>query len=147
MPAMYLPHGGGPSFFMTGERKLRYQDTEDFLRSIHSTLPAKPKAILIVTAHWETHIPTFTGGANPALIYDYYGFPPETYEIEYPAPGQPEVAQRAAALLQQAGFPVNVDADYGWDHGVFIPLKVMYPQADIPVGALTLIREKSTYCL
>jgi len=138
MPAMYLPHGGGPSFFMTGERKLRYQAPEDFLRTIHSTLPATPKAILIVTAHWETHIPTFTGGASPALIYDYYGFPPETYQIQYPAPGEPEVAKRAAELLQQAGFPVQVDNDYGWDHGVFIPLKVMFPEADVPVVAMSI---------
>jgi aromatic ring-opening dioxygenase catalytic subunit (LigB family) len=138
MPALYLPHGGGPSFFMTGERKRMYQPTEDFLRSVHSLLPAKPTAILIATAHWETAVPSFTGGRNPELIFDYYGFPPETYELQYTAPGDPALAERAAALIQQAGFPSMVDPNYGWDHGVFIPLKVMFPEADIPVVAMSL---------
>ena len=138
MPALFIPHGGGPSFFMTGERKQRYQATEDFLRGIQHTLPQKPRAILIVTAHWETAVPAFTGGSNPGLIYDYYGFPPETYTLQYAAPGAPLLAKRAAELLRHAGFPCNVDAHYGWDHGVFIPLKVMYPAADIPVVAMSL---------
>ena len=138
MPSLYIPHGGGPSFFMTGERKQRYQATEDFLAGLQHLLPAKPTAILIITAHWETHVPSFTGGANPALIYDYYGFPPETYELNYPASGSPDLAQRAADLIQQAGIPAVVDAAYGWDHGVFIPLKVMYPRADVPVVAMSL---------
>ncbi len=138
MPTLYVPHGGGPSFFMQGERKQRYQATEDFLRSIRGLLPATPSAILIVTAHWETAVPSFTGHAQPELIYDYYGFPPETYALQYQAPGQPALAQRAAALLLQAGHAATVDADYGWDHGVFIPLKVMFPQEDVPVVAMSL---------
>ena len=138
MPALYIPHGGGPSFFMTGERKQLFQQTEDFLRAIDQHLPAPPSAILIVTAHWEAPVPTFTSGANPALIYDYYGFPTETYALQYPAPGQPALAAQAAQLLDQAGFSVRTDAEYGWDHGVFIPLKVMYPDAHIPVVAMSL---------
>jgi aromatic ring-opening dioxygenase catalytic subunit (LigB family) len=138
LPALYLPHGGGPSFFMQGERKARYQQTEDFLRNLHRLLPAPPTAILIVTAHWEAPQPCFTGGANPGLIYDYSGFPPETYTLQYPAPGSPALAQRAAALLTAAGHPAKVDPHYGWDHGVFIPLKVMYPEAQIPVVAMSL---------
>jgi aromatic ring-opening dioxygenase catalytic subunit (LigB family) len=138
MPALYLPHGGGPSFFMSGERKLRYQQTEDFLRSVPSLLPALPSAILIVTAHWETAVTSFTGGANPELIYDYHGFPPETYALQYKAPGHPALAQKAATLLRDAGYPATVDPDYGWDHGVFIPLKVIYPDADVPVVAMSL---------
>ena len=86
MPAMYLPHGGGPSFFMTGPRKVMYFEMEQFLRGVHTLLPAPPRAILIVTAHWEAALPTFTGGTSPELIYDYYGFPPETYQLTYPAP-------------------------------------------------------------
>jgi len=123
---------------MTGERKERYQATENFLRSVDSLLPARPQAILIITAHWEAEVPSFTGGTNPGLIYDYYGFPPETYALQYPAPGQPALAQRASELLHHAGLASRVDADYGWDHGVFIPLKVMYPQADVPVVAMSL---------
>lgn len=138
MPALFVPHGGGPSFFMTGERKERYRATEDFLRSIPDLLPRRPSAILVATAHWESPVPSFTGGAHPALIYDYYGFPPHTYELTYSAPGQPALAQRAAQQLQQAGFAASVDPDYGWDHGVFIPLKVMFPAADVPVVAMSL---------
>ena len=140
MPALYIPHGGGPSFFMLGERKQRYQDTEDFLARIQGLLPARPKAILIVTAHWETDLPSFTGGVNPELIYDYYGFPPETYELQYRATGEPALAARAVDLLRAAGFLAKVDPAYGWDHGVFIPLKVMFPHADIPVVAMSLHR-------
>lgn len=138
MPALYLPHGGGPSFFMTGERKQMYQPMEDFLRGIAAGLPARPAAILIVTAHWEAAVPSFTGAARPELIYDYYGFPEHTYALQYPAPGQPTLAARAAGLLQQAGCMAKVEADYGWDHGVFIPLKVMFADADIPVVAMSL---------
>lgn len=138
MPSLYIPHGGGPSFFMEGERKQRYQQTEDFLRRVQHFLPTKPSAILIITAHWETKIPTFTGGPHPGLIYDYYGFPPETYLLQYPADGSPSLAKRAADLLMQSGIPAFVDVDYGWDHGVFIPLKVIYPKADIPVVAMSL---------
>lgn len=138
MPSIYIPHGGGPSFFMTGERKQQYQATEDFLRSIQQLLPAKPLAILLVTSHWEAQIPSFTGRAHPDLIYDYFGFPPETYELQYPAPGQPELAQHAAKLIVQSGLPAFVDNEHGWDHGVFIPLKVMYSEAKIPVVAMSL---------
>jgi aromatic ring-opening dioxygenase catalytic subunit (LigB family) len=123
---------------MTGERKQLFQQTEDFLRGIDQYLPAKPSAILIVTAHWEAPVPSFTSGASPALIYDYYGFPPETYALQYTAPGQPALAATAAQLLVQAGFSARTDAEYGWDHGVFIPLKVMYPDANIPVVAMSL---------
>jgi aromatic ring-opening dioxygenase catalytic subunit (LigB family) len=115
-----------------------FQTTEDFLRSIKEVLPATPKAILLITAHWETHVTSFTGGQNPELIYDYYGFPPETYELKYPAKGEPALATRAAGLLHQAGYAAQVDANYGWDHGVFIPLKVMFPDANIPVVAMSL---------
>jgi len=135
---MYLPHGGGPSFFMTGERKRLYQPTEDFLRGIRSMLPSTPTAILIATAHWETAVPSFTGGEHPGLIYDYYGFPAEMYELQYKAPGAPELAERAAELVRKAGYPAVADPEYGWDHGVFIPLKVMFPEADIPVVAMSL---------
>lgn len=138
LPALFLPHGGGPSFFMAGERKAMWQPMEDFLRQVPALLPATPTAILIVTAHWEADPITLTGGVRPELIYDYYGFPPETYQLRYDAPGEPALAQRAAALLNDHGLTANVDPAYGWDHGVFIPLKVIYPNADIPVVAMSL---------
>ena len=138
MPAVYLPHGGGPAFFMDGGMGDMFRPMGVFLGAFHTLLPARPTAILVITAHWEATVPTTTGGQNPALIYDYYGFPKETYEITYPAPGSPALAQDAANLLRQAGIDAVVDAQYGWDHGVFIPLKLMFPGADIPVVAMSL---------
>ena len=138
MPAFYLPHGGGPAFFMAGGMHQMFQPMQAFLAGLHASLPARPSAILVVTAHWETDVPSFSGSASPALIYDYYGFPPETYTLTYPAPAAPELAVQAAAALTAAGIPARVDAAHGWDHGVFIPLKVMFPQADIPVLAMSL---------
>ncbi|MFZ3069787.1 MAG: class III extradiol ring-cleavage dioxygenase [Anaerolineaceae bacterium] len=79
------------------------------------------------------------GAASPAMFYDYYGFPEEAYTITYPAPGSPELAQRIASLLQENGMPARVDAKRGFDHGLFIPLKMMYPQADIPAIQLSLL--------
>ncbi len=138
MPSVYLPHGGGPAFFMQGGMGDMFRPMGDFLAGFHTLLPARPTAILVVTAHWEAPVATLTGGLHPALIYDYYGFPKETYDIAYPAPGSPALAAQAAGLLQQAGIEAVVDPEYGWDHGVFIPLKVMVPQADIPVVAMSL---------
>jgi len=138
MPSVYLPHGGGPAFFMSGGMADMFRPMGQFLASFHSVLPAAPSAVLVVTAHWEAATPTFSGGRNPELIYDYHGFPPETYSITYPASGAPELADKAAGLLRQAGIDASVDPVHGWDHGVFIPLKMMYPQADIPVLAMSL---------
>ena len=135
---MYLPHGGGPAFFMQGGMHDMFADMQVFLEGLRQTLPAKPKAILVITAHWEADVVSVTGSARPELIYDYYGFPPETYSLQYAAPASPELAAQAAALLQKAGIANKVEPDYGWDHGVFIPLKVMFPQADIPVVAMSL---------
>jgi aromatic ring-opening dioxygenase catalytic subunit (LigB family) len=138
MPAVYLPHGGGPAFFMHGPMHDMFQGMQEFLASFDTLLPRRPSAILVVTAHWESDVVTVTGGARPELIYDYYGFPEDTYFLSYPAPGAPELAARTAGLLQGAGIAASVDPGYGWDHGVFIPLKVMYPQAEIPVVAISL---------
>jgi len=138
LPAMYLPHGGGPSFFMQGPRKQMYLEMELFLRGVLASLAHRPRAILVVTAHWEAPVATFASNPSPELIYDYYGFPEETYQLRYPAPGAPALALEAAALLHHAGIPARVDPDYGWDHGVFVPLKVMVPEADIPILAMSL---------
>lgn len=138
MPALYLPHGGGPAFFMTGAMHQMFQPMQAFLAGMQAALPAKPQAILVVTAHWEADVASFSGSDSPALIYDYYGFPPETYLLTYPAPAAPALAVQAAAALSAAGIAARVDMAHGWDHGVFIPLKVMFPQADIPVLAMSL---------
>ena len=138
MPALYLPHGGGPAFFMQGPMGDLFRPMGEFLASVDSLLPATPSAIMVVSAHWEAPVATVTSGAHPELIFDYFGFPPETYQLTYAAPGSPALAASAADLLRGADIDVRVDPAYGWDHGVFIPLKVMYPEADIPVVAMSL---------
>ncbi len=103
-------------------------------------LPMRPRAILIVSGHWETPGFMLTASPKPPLLFDYYGFPPHTYQLRYDAPGAPQLALRAAQLLRDAGFSAALDTQRGLDHGVFVPLKVMYPEADIPVVELSLER-------
>lgn len=134
-PVLYVPHGGGPMPLL-GEPS--HQGLVQFLQSIPQQL-GTPRAILLISAHWEMAQPTLTSAARPALFYDYYGFPPESYSIQYPAPGAPLLAQRVQNLLQAAGFDAQLDATRGFDHGMFIPLKLMYPQANIPVVQLSLL--------
>ena len=138
-PSLYVPHGGGPCFFMDwpGDPHL-WDNMANMLRSIPERVPQAPKAILLISAHWEAPVFTFAGGAQPELEYDYYGFPPHTYELTYKAAGAPELAEKAAGLLRAAGIEANVDANAPWDHGVFIPLKVAYPNEDVPVLAMSL---------
>ncbi len=109
-----------------------------FLRSLPAQLPEPPKALLVVSAHWETEGFAFTGAAKPALLFDYYGFPPHTYELKYDAPGSPALAARAADLLNQAGVRSHVDASRGLDHGVFVPFKVVFPDAAIPTVEMSV---------
>ncbi len=135
-PVLYIPHGGGP-LPLLGDPA--HAGLTTFLREVTAGLP-RPSAILLVSAHWEAAVPTVTTARNPTLIYDYYGFPPESYHIQYPAAGSPELAQQVVALLQGAGMQAATDPVRGFDHGVFVPLKLMYPQADIPCVQLSLVR-------
>ncbi|MCT2401645.1 DODA-type extradiol aromatic ring-opening family dioxygenase [Novosphingobium mangrovi (ex Huang et al. 2023)] len=136
-PSLFIPHGGGPCFFMDDPNGA-WTSMEHFLRSLPTLLPEVPKAILVVSAHWETKGFAFTGAPQPALIYDYYGFPPHTYELRFDAPGAPELAAKAAALLEAAGLESALDPRRGYDHGVFIPLKVAWPDADVPVVEMSV---------
>ena len=139
MPAFYIPHGAGPCFFMDWNPPDTWDRTAAYLRGIPASLPAAPSAIALVTAHWLAPQVTLTGSAQPGLLFDYYGFPPHTYELRYPAPGAPALAERARGLLADAGIAAAVDAQRGYDHGTFIPLKVAFPDADIPVLQLSLL--------
>jgi aromatic ring-opening dioxygenase catalytic subunit (LigB family) len=136
-PTLYVPHGGGPCFFMDDPQGM-WTGMERFLRELPSSLPERPRAILIVSGHWETQGFGLTASARPSLVFDYYGFPPHTYQLRYDAPGAPELAARAAALLEGAGFQARLDPGRGLDHGVFVPLKVVFPEADVPVVELSL---------
>ena len=116
-----------------------HRELVDFLSTTAEVMPT-PQAIIIVSAHWEETIPTIASGEKPALIYDYYGFPEEAYQIEYPTPGSPELAKTVAELLASAGIEAHLDDERGLDHGIFVPLKLMYPSAAIPCVQLSLVR-------
>lgn len=140
LPTFYLPHGGGPCFFMDWTRGPA--DTWDrmaaFLSGLIATLPTKPKAVVVVSGHWEEAGFAVTTSPRPPLLFDYYGFPEHTYRLTYPAPGSPELAQHVRDLLQAAGFATSADAERGFDHGVFVPFKLVLPDADVPVVELSL---------
>lgn len=140
MPAhhksLYLSHGGGP-LPLLGDAG--HAEMVSCLRGIAGRL-SRPSAILVVSAHWEEDVPAITAGASPPLLYDYYGFPEESYSITYPCPGESTVARRLHALLGDAGIHSVLDELRGFDHGLFVPLKIMYPAADIPCVQLSLVR-------
>jgi len=139
-PAFFIPHGAGPCFFMEWTRGPAdtWARTEAFLRGLVDSLPERPRAILVVSGHWEAPVFTVGSGDRPELIFDYHGFPEHTYALTFPAPGSPELAGRVRDLLDEAGLAWAADAGRGWDHGVFVPLKLVTPEADIPVVQLSL---------
>ena len=137
-PVLFIPHGAGPCFFMDWQPTDTWDQMAEFLKGISSRLPRRPKAVLIVSAHWQTSEFSITTSMQPDLIYDYYGFPEHTYQLTYPAVGAPVLAERIGNMLTDAGLSNKQDATRGFDHGVFIPLKLIFPNADIPVVQLSL---------
>jgi aromatic ring-opening dioxygenase catalytic subunit (LigB family) len=139
-PVVYLPHGGGPwPFVKVGlGSPAEHQALLGYLRGLRALPPATPRALLVISAHWEEQLPTVMSGAHPPLLFDYYGFPAESYTLTWPAPGAPEVAARVQALLGAAGFETRADAQRGFDHGTFVPLKLSYPEAELPTLQLSL---------
>jgi 4,5-DOPA dioxygenase extradiol len=133
---VYFSHGGGPLPILGDPG---HKAMVDFMKLLPSQL-RKPDAILVISAHWEESAATLLGAQKPAMFYDYYGFPDEAYQITYPAPGSPELAEKIAGLLKQNQLSARIDPQRGFDHGLFIPLKLMYPQADIPSLQLSLLR-------
>jgi aromatic ring-opening dioxygenase catalytic subunit (LigB family) len=141
MPVVFVPHGGGPwPFVELGFPRDDLDALAAYLRALPASLPERPRALLVISAHWEEAVPTVMTAARPSIFYDYYGFPPESYEIAWPAPGEPRLAARVRELLVGAGFATAADATRGFDHGTFIPLKVAYPDADVPTIQLSLER-------
>ncbi|MCA8918555.1 MAG: dioxygenase [Planctomycetes bacterium] len=143
MPVLFVPHGGGPWPFVDLPMfdKAGQAELAAFLRGLPDSLPARPKALLVISAHWEAPVPTLMTGSHPPMLYDYYGFPPESYEIQWPAPGDPALAARVRDLLQGAGFDTAEDAQRGFDHGTFVPLKLAFPDADVPTVQLSLMSD------
>jgi aromatic ring-opening dioxygenase catalytic subunit (LigB family) len=139
MPVVFVPHGGGPwPFVDLGLDAAEVDEMSDYLRALPSAAPVRPRALLVVSAHWEEEVPTVMTAARPPLLYDYYGFPPESYAVTWPAPGDPQLAARVRELLEVAGLASGEDGQRGFDHGTFVPLKLAYPEADLPVVQLSL---------
>ncbi len=140
LPVVYLPHGGGPWPFVELRigSKAEQDEMARYLRGLGDVPKTTPSAVLVISAHWEEAVPTVMSGAHPPMLYDYYGFPPEAYEITWPAPGQPALAKRVRDLLTAAGIESAENAERGFDHGSFVPLKLAYPNADMPTVQLSL---------
>lgn len=138
-PTYFINHGGGPCFFLEpGPMRNAWTNLEKYLQDFAGTLDSRPRAILIISGHWEEERPTVNAAIKPPLLFDYRGFPEYTYQLTWPAPGSPDLAKWVCNLLSTAGIECGSDALRGWDHGVFVPLKVMFPHADIPVVQLSL---------
>ena len=129
-PAIYVSHGS-PMVILNNTV------ARDFLAGYGAQL-GKPSAILIATAHFETRQPALTSDAHPEMIYDFGGFPKALFEMQYPAPGSPQLAARAASLLGKAGITAVEAGDRGFDHGTWVPLKLMYPDADVPIVQISV---------
>ena len=133
---VYFSHGGGPLPILVDPG---HKAMVKFMKKLPSQL-RRPESILVISAHWEEREPTLLGSEKPPLFYDYYGFPSEAYNITYPAPGDLKLVGWVKEMLQENNLPIRIDNERGYDHGVFIPLKLMYPEADIPVAQLSLVR-------
>lgn len=131
---LYIPHGGGPLPLLD---ETTYGNLNSYLRGFKDGIE-KPDAIVVISAHWEESVISITANAKPSMYFDYYGFPPETYEYQYPAPGNPELASRIHHKLGEAGLESHLDHERGFDHGLFIPLMLMYPEASIPCIQISL---------
>lgn len=133
---VYFSRGGGPLPILGDPG---HKAMVDFMTSLPAQL-RRPDAILVISAHWEERLATVLGAEHPPMFYDYYGFPEQAYSITYPAPGNPNLAKKIIGLLQKEGIASQIDPARGFDHGLFIPLKLMYPEADIPALQLSLLR-------
>lgn len=137
-PTVFLPHGAGPCFFMDWPPAGTWDRMRTWLERLTAHVGGRPRALLVISAHWEAPVFTLNAQASPGLLYDYSGFPPHTHTLAWPAPGAPWLAARTRALLDGAGLPAEEDHARGLDHGVFIPLKLAFPAADVPVLQLSL---------
>ena len=140
-PAIFLSHGGGPCFWIEMPPPLGphgFDGLRSYLSGLVASLPERPRAFVVVSGHWEAPGFTVSTAAHPGMLFDYYGFPPHTYELSYPAPGDPALAERIAGLLTDAGLAPRTDSARGFDHGVFVPFLIVDPEARIPVVMLSL---------
>ncbi|MDE2402400.1 MAG: dioxygenase [Burkholderiales bacterium] len=137
LPTYFISHGGGPWPYMDDFRQV-FAALEASLKDIPRQIGATPKAVLVISGHWEARDFTVMSSPNPSMVYDYAGFPEHTYHVKYSAPGAPELARRVQSLIEAAGLVARLDPDQGFDHGTFVPLVIMYPDAKVPVLQLSL---------
>jgi len=135
LPVFFLSHGGGPWPWID-DMKSHFATTYVELQKLGKIYC--PKAVLVISGHWEEPSFKVSSSSSPSMIYDYHGFPPHTYHIQYKAPGSPDLAKRVRDLLQQNGIQVNEDSSRGFDHGTFVPLSLIFPEANIPIVQLSL---------
>lgn len=138
LPTYFVSHGGGPWPYMDGPFRRNFDELESALVAMRAELANAPKAVLMVSAHWEQRGFTASSGERPGMEYDYSGFPAHLYEIHYRAPGSPSLARRASALLAAQGLPTGLDPARGFDHGTFSIMKPLYPEEDIPLVQLSI---------
>jgi aromatic ring-opening dioxygenase catalytic subunit (LigB family) len=141
LPTYFVSHGGGPWPWLDGDIRRAYVGLEQSLKAMPGEVGGLPRAILMVTGHWETAEFAVSAAAAPGMIYDYVGFPEHTYHIRYPAPGDPVLAMRVVELLGTAGLAASADGSRGFDHGTFSVMQAMRPEADVPVVQLSLRRD------
>lgn len=139
LPSYFISHGGGPWPWVPTMRQALV-NLERSLQRMVQDLDSKPKAVLMISGHWEADCYKVMGAAQPPMVYDYYGFPEETYRLVYPAPGDPALAARVLELIQAAGLAGAMDLEQGFDHGTFVPMAIMYPEADMPLIQVSMHR-------
>lgn len=137
-PVFFISHGGGPWPWMPEQRDTLYAHLAKSLSNLLDNLPQRPDTILMVSAHWEAPVFTVQTSQQPTMIYDYMGFPEHTYHIRYPSSGSSALAQRIVELLSQSNIPVSTNPSRGYDHGMYAPMQMINPAADIPVVQLSL---------
>ena len=140
LPTYFLSHGGGPWPYLDGEFRRMFDKLEDSLVRMRRELDDRPRAVLVISGHWEEPGFAVSSGKQPGMIYDYSGFPEHTYHIKYGAPGSPDLAGRVQALLQAGGVPARLDPERGYDHGAFSIMKPLYPEEGIPLVQLSIDR-------
>lgn len=139
LPTYFISHGGGPWPWIPQMRAM-FANLERSFEEMVQELPEKPQAVLMISGHWEAEQAQIMASDAPPMVYDYHGFPPETYQVTYPSPGAPEIAQQALALLRDAGIDAALNTTQGYDHGTFVPMQIMYPDADVPLFQISLLQ-------
>ena len=140
LPTYFLSHGGGPWPYMDGAFRANFTQLEASLKAIPLELKLKPRAVLMISGHWEAADFAVMASPKPPMVYDYGGFPAHTYEVSYPAPGDPALAERVRSLISAAGLPASLDTVQGFDHGAFTTMFPMYPDAEVPLVQLSMLR-------